>query len=103
GTMHNYMRMYWGKKMIEWSASFEEAFDSMEHLNNLYAYDGRDPNSYTGILWCFGLFDRPWFPERNVLGNFRYMSGPSMRKKFKMDAYLAYTDNLDRNNGGLFG
>ncbi len=103
GTMHNYMRMYWGKKLIEWSASFEEAFDIMEHLNNLYAYDGRDPNSYTGILWCFGLFDRPWFPERNVLGNFRYMSGPSMRKKFKMDAYLAYIKNMDRDNGGLFG
>ena len=103
GTMHNYMRMYWGKKMIEWSASFEEAFDSMEHLNNLYAYDGRDPNSYTGILWCFGLFDRPWFPERNVLGNFRYMSGPSMRKKFKMDAYLSYINSMDGKNGGLFG
>jgi deoxyribodipyrimidine photo-lyase len=93
GRMHNYMRMLWGKKVIEWSASYEDAFNTLEHLNNKYAYDGRNPNSYTGILWCFGLFDRPWFPERNVFGNVRYMSSDSTRKKFKMQAYLDFIAN----------
>ena len=64
GTIHNYLRMLWGKKVIEWSRSPAEAYRTLEHLNNKYALDGRDPNSYTGILWCFGLFDRPWPPER---------------------------------------
>ena len=57
GRMHNYMRMLWGKKVIEWSRTYKEAFDTLEEFNNLYAYDGRNPNSYTGILWCFGLFE----------------------------------------------
>lgn len=102
GRMHNYMRMLWGKKVIEWSNSFEEAFDTLEYLNNKYAYDGRNPNSYTGILWCFGLFDRPWFPERNVLGNIRYMSSDSTRKKFKMNAYLDYVNSLEGKIDTLF-
>ncbi|MCG9874680.1 MAG: deoxyribodipyrimidine photolyase [Leptospiraceae bacterium] len=102
GRMHNYMRMLWGKKIIEWSPSIEEAFDLLEEFNNLYAYDGRNPNSYTGILWCFGLFDRPWFPERNVLGNVRYMSSDSTRKKFKLAAYLDYIDSLTNSQGSLF-
>jgi deoxyribodipyrimidine photo-lyase len=62
GKMHNYMRMLWGKKVIEWTSSLEEAFEILEDFNNKYALDGRNPNSYTGILWCFGLFDRPWCP-----------------------------------------
>lgn len=98
GRMHNYMRMLWGKKVIEWSKSYEEAFEILEHLNNKYAYDGRNPNSYTGILWCFGLFDRPWFPERNVLGNVRYMSSDSTKKKFKMREYMEYTLELEGNS-----
>lgn len=102
GKMHNYMRMLWGKKVIEWSKSYEEAFEILEHLNNKYAYDGRNPNSYTGILWCFGLFDRPWFPERNVLGNVRYMSSDSTKKKFKMKEYLEYTKTLEGKNNTLF-
>ncbi|MDZ4727804.1 MAG: deoxyribodipyrimidine photolyase [Leptospira sp.] len=102
GRMHNYMRMLWGKKIIEWSVSFEDAFNTMEYLNNKYAYDGRNPNSYTGILWCFGLFDRPWFPERNVFGNIRYMSSDSTKKKFKMNAYLEYVSKLQGNTESLF-
>lgn len=102
GSMHNYMRMLWGKKVIEWSASYEEAFDTLEHLNNKYAYDGRNPNSYTGILWCFGLFDRPWFPERPVLGNLRYMSSDSTKKKFKLNSYLSYVNSLQGKSDTLF-
>ncbi|MDF3820633.1 deoxyribodipyrimidine photolyase [Leptospira sp. 96542] len=102
GTMHNYMRMLWGKKVIEWSKSYDDAFQILEHLNNKYAYDGRNPNSYTGILWCFGLFDRPWFPERNVFGNVRFMSSDSTKKKFKMNSYLDYIDSLDDHNSRLF-
>ncbi|GBF49859.1 putative deoxyribodipyrimidine photo-lyase [Leptospira ryugenii] len=102
GRMHNYMRMLWGKKVIEWSATYEEAFDTLEYLNNKYAYDGRNPNSYTGILWCFGLFDRPWFPERNVFGNIRYMSSQSTMKKFKMQSYLDYVKSLEGDPESLF-
>ncbi|MCC5814326.1 MAG: deoxyribodipyrimidine photolyase [Leptospira sp.] len=102
GRMHNYMRMLWGKKVIEWSPTIEEAFDLLEEMNNLYAYDGRNPNSYTGILWCFGMFDRPWFPERNVLGNIRYMSSDSTKKKFKLASYLDYVAKLTDTQGSLF-
>ena len=103
GRMHNYMRMLWGKKVIEWSRTYKEAFDTLEEFNNLYAYDGRNPNSYTGILWCFGLFDRPWFPERNVHGNLRYMSSDSTKKKFKMSEYLEYIAKLENKQNDLFG
>jgi deoxyribodipyrimidine photo-lyase len=96
GTLHNYLRMLWGKKVIEWSASPAEAYRTLEHLNNKYALDGRDPNSYTGILWCFGLFDRPWPPERPVLGSVRYMSSENTARKFDLDPYYAYVERLPR-------
>ena len=64
------------------------------HLNNKYALDGRDPNSYTGILWCFGLFDRPWAPERPVLGVLRYMSSENTARKFKLGPYYDYVASL---------
>lgn len=102
GRMHNYMRMLWGKKVMEWSKTYQEAFQILEEFNNKYAYDGRNPNSYTGILWCFGLFDRPWFPERNVFGNLRYMSSDSTKKKFKMSEYLEYVARLDDKSESLF-
>ncbi|ABZ94830.1 Deoxyribodipyrimidine photolyase [Leptospira biflexa serovar Patoc strain 'Patoc 1 (Ames)'] len=102
GKIHNYMRMLWGKKVIEWSKTYEEAFFILEHLNNKYAYDGRNPNSYTGILWCFGLFDRPWFPERNVFGNVRFMSSDSTKKKFKLNSYLEYIGELSGKSNSLF-
>jgi len=94
GIIHNYLRMLWGKKVLEWSASPAEAYRTLEHLNNKYALDGRDPNSYTGILWCFGLFDRPWAPERKVYGRIRYMSSDNTARKFNLKPYYAYVDTL---------
>jgi deoxyribodipyrimidine photo-lyase len=86
--------MLWGKKVIEWSPSPAEAYRTLEHLNNKYALDGRDPNSGSGILWCFGLFDRPWAPERKVLGSVRYMSSQNTARKFDLRPYYAYVDGL---------
>ena len=94
GGIHNYLRMLWGKKVIEWSRTPEEAYQTLIHLNNKYALDGRNPNSYTGILWCFGLFDRPWAPQRNVLGQIRYMSSANTAKKFKLGPYLDWVATL---------
>jgi deoxyribodipyrimidine photo-lyase len=94
GTIHNYLRMLWGKKVIEWSRTPEEAYATLVHLNNKYAIDGRDPSSYAGILWCFGLFDRPWAPERAVLGRVRYMSSDNTARKFKLGPYLDYVASL---------
>lgn len=94
GTIHNYLRMVWGKKVIEWSRSPEEAYATLVHLNNRYALDGRDPNSWTGILWCFGLFDRPWAPERPVLGTVRYMSSENTARKFRLGSYLDWVASL---------
>jgi deoxyribodipyrimidine photo-lyase len=94
GTIHNYLRMLWGKKVIEWSRSPAEAYRTLEHLNNKYALDGRDPNSYTGILWCFGLFDRPWPPERRVFGSVRYMSSENTARKFRLADYYAFVEAL---------
>jgi deoxyribodipyrimidine photo-lyase len=94
GTIHSYLRMLWGKKVIEWSRTPQEAYRTLEHLNNKYALDGRDPNSYTGILWCFGLFDRPWAPERPVLGQVRYMSSENTARKFRLGPYYDYVATL---------
>jgi deoxyribodipyrimidine photo-lyase len=94
GRIHNYLRMLWGKKVLEWSATPEDAYRTLETLNNKYALDGRDPNSYTGILWCFGLFDRPWPPERAVFGNVRFMSSVNTAKKFDLDGYYEYIQTL---------
>lgn len=94
GRIHNYLRMLWGKKVIEWSKSPSEAYRILEHLNNKYALDGRDPNSYTGILWCFGLFDRPWFPERPIFGHVRYMSSENTARKFDLEPYYEYIAQL---------
>jgi deoxyribodipyrimidine photo-lyase len=72
--------MYWGKKIIEWSPTCQDALETMIALHDRYALDGRDPNTYTNILWCFGLHDRPW-GERPVFGTVRYMSLEGMRRK----------------------
>lgn len=87
GCIHNYMRMYWGKKIIEWTDSPEIAFDYMIYLNNKYALDGNDPNSYAGIAWCFGKYDRPW-GSRPVFGKVRYMNDKGLKRKFKMKTYM---------------
>jgi len=87
GRIHNYMRMYWGKKIIEWTDSPDDAIRIMIYLNNKYALDGNDPNSYAGILWCFGKHDRAW-GERPVFGKVRYMNDRGLTRKFKMDRYF---------------
>jgi deoxyribodipyrimidine photo-lyase len=97
GALHNYVRMLWGKKIMEWRATYEQSFTLMEHLNNKYALDGRDPNSYAGILWCFGKHDRAWGPERPIFGKMRYMASPSMTRKIDAKAYIAWTKSLTDN------
>lgn len=87
GVIHNYLRMLWGKKVIEWTPDYRTALDYVIHLNNKYAIDGRDPNSYSGIFWCFGRFDRAW-QEREVFGKLRYMTSDSTRKKVRLKQYL---------------
>jgi len=87
GKMHNYMRMYWGKKILEWSATPEDAHASALYLNNRYLLDGRDANSYAGVGWIFGLHDRP-FVERPVFGTVRYMNAAGLERKFDIDAYV---------------
>jgi len=83
GRIQNQLRMLWGKKILEWSPSPEEALDRMIHLNNKYALDGRDPNSYNGIFWTLGRYDRPWGPERPIFGLVRYMSSKNTARKLK--------------------
>jgi deoxyribodipyrimidine photo-lyase len=93
GKIHGYYRMYWGKKIIEWSPTYEDALGTMIHLHERYALDGRDPNTYTNILWCFGLHDRPW-PERPVFGTFRWMSLEGMKRKTDVQAYIDEIEQL---------
>lgn len=89
GRIHNYLRMLWGKKILEWSASPELALSALIQLNDKYAVDGRDPNSYSGIFWTLGRHDRPWGPERPIFGTVRYMSSDNTRRKLKLNTYLA--------------
>jgi deoxyribodipyrimidine photo-lyase len=93
GRMHGYLRMLWGKRVLEWSASPREALTRLIELNNRYALDGRDPNSYSGILWCFGRYDRPWGPERPIFGKVRYMSSANTARKLHVRKYLARYDH----------
>ncbi len=87
GYMQNYMRMYWGKKILEWTAAPEEAYRRILYLNNKYFLDGRDCLSYANAGWIFGLHDRPW-KERPVFGMVRYMNAAGLERKFNMDGYL---------------
>jgi len=93
GKMHGYMRMYWGKKILEWSATSEDAFEKALYLNNKYCLDGRDPNSFAGVAWCFGKHDRPW-KEREIFGTVRYMNSKGLDRKFDMAKYLDKIDKL---------
>jgi deoxyribodipyrimidine photo-lyase len=88
GRIHNYLRMLWGKKILEWTRSPTKALAIMVELNNKYALDGRDPNSYNGIFWCLGRYDRPWGPERPVFGTVRYMSSENTARKFNIREYV---------------
>lgn len=93
GTIHNYLRMLWGKKILEWTASPREALGIMLELNNRFALDGRDPNSTSGITWCLGRFDRPWAPERPIFGTVRYMSSTQTARKMRVEEYIrAWTE-----------
>jgi len=87
GRMHGYMRMYWGKKIIEWTEKPDEAFRIALFLNNKYELDGRDPSGYAGVAWCFGKHDRPW-KERPVFGKIRFMNDRGLCRKFDADGYV---------------
>jgi deoxyribodipyrimidine photo-lyase len=95
GKIHGYYRMYWGKKIIEWSRTPEEALATMLYLNDKYALDGQDPSSYANILWCFGLHDRPW-GERPIFGMVRYMARSGMDRKTDVKAYMNEIACLER-------
>lgn len=86
GKMHGYMRMYWGKKILEWKRKPEDAFKTAIYLNNKYELDGRDPNGFTGVAWCFGKHDHPW-KERPIFGKIRYMNENGLKRKFDIDNY----------------
>lgn len=88
GHLHNYLRMLWGKKILEWTRSPREALAVMVELNNRYALDGRDPNSYSGIFWVLGRYDRAWGPERPVFGKIRFMSSANTLRKLDLTRYL---------------
>lgn len=88
GRIHNYLRMLWGKKILEWSRTPEDALETMIDLNNKYALDGNDPNSYTGIFWTLGRYDRPWAPQRPIFGSIRYMSSDSAARKLRVKNYI---------------
>ena len=97
GKMANYMRMYWGKKILEWTTTPKAAFGTALRLNNKYFLDGRNPNSFAGVAWCFGKHDRPW-GERPIFGTVRYMNAAGLRRKFDMDAYVSQVENLMPRN-----
>jgi deoxyribodipyrimidine photo-lyase len=88
GHIHNALRMLWGKKILHWSRSPREALRILIELNNRYALDACDPNSYSGIFWTLGRYDRAWGPERPVFGKIRYMSSESMGRKLRVKPYL---------------
>ena len=95
GYMHNALRMYWGKKILEWSPTPEEGYRTALALNNRYFLDGRDPNSFANVVWCFGLHDRPW-PERPVFGKVRSMTAGGLERKLDTDAYAEAVEELVR-------
>lgn len=100
GLMNNYLRMLWGKKILEWTESPQQALRFMIELNNRYAADGQDPNSYSGIFWVLGRYDRAWGPERPVFGTIRYMSSDSTRRKLNLKNYLKrYSESRQQELG----
>jgi deoxyribodipyrimidine photo-lyase len=101
GWMHGYLRMYWAKKILEWTRSPEEAFAIAMRLNDRYELDGRDPNGYAGIAWAIGgKHDRAWGPERPVCGKIRYMSYQSTLRKFDSRLYIRRVEALVRKGEG---
>jgi deoxyribodipyrimidine photo-lyase len=99
GRMHNYLRMYWAKKILEWSPDPEAAFDLAVDLNDRFEMDGRDPNGYVGVSWAIGgTHDRPW-PERPIFGTVRFMSYESTRRKFDSASYIRRVERLASREG----
>jgi len=88
GVIHNYLRMLWGKKILEWTDDPRRALEVMTELNDRFALDGRDPNSETGVFWVLGRHDRPWAPERPIFGTVRYMSSANTARKLPVRRYL---------------
>ena len=88
GVIAGYLRMLWGKKILEWSPNPQKALELMIYLNDRYALDGRDPNSYSGIYWCLGRYDRAFGPERPIFGKVRYMSSANTKRKLRLTNYL---------------
>jgi deoxyribodipyrimidine photo-lyase len=99
GFMHNYMRMYWGKRILEWTRSPREAYETTLRLNNKLFLCGRDPNAYANVGWIYGLHDRPWGPARKIFGTVRYMNAAGLDRKFDMDAYVRRVDRLTARRG----
>ena len=95
GKIHGYYRIYWGKKVLEWSSTYQSAVDWMIDTHGRYALDGRDPNTYVNVLWCFGLHDRAW-GERPIFGKIRYMSGDSIRRKTNAKAYIKEIQEMEK-------
>ena len=93
GKMHGYLRMYWGKKILEWMESPSDAYETCIRLNDMYELDGRDPNGYAGVAWCFGKHDRAW-EEREIFGKVRYMNDKGLKRKFDIEAYVKRIDKL---------
>jgi deoxyribodipyrimidine photo-lyase len=99
GTIHNYLRILWGKKVLEWSRTPQEAANIMIHLNNKCALDGRNRNSYGGIFWGLGRYDRPWEPPRPIFGTVRYMSSENTTRKASVKNYTRkYAENAAQAN-----
>mgnify|MGYP006277941219 CR=1 FL=1 len=98
GKMHGYMRMYWGKKILEWTEIPEEGYEIAIYLNNKYELDGRNPNGYAGVGWCFGNHDQGW-RERPVFGKVRYMNANGLRRKFDADAYVRQVNDITTLSG----
>jgi deoxyribodipyrimidine photo-lyase len=96
GFMHNYMRMYWGKKILEWSATPQKAYRTTLAINNKYFLDGRDANSYTGVAWIYGVHDRAW-SERSIFGKTRYMAASGLERKCDIAAYVKKVEDLVRS------
>ncbi len=99
GKMHTYMRMYWCKKILEWTPDYQTAYEISKRLNNTYFIDGRDPLSFTGIAWCFGKHDRAW-KERSIFGKLRYMNANGLERKFDMATYLKRVEQMKKRAKG---
>ena len=100
GRIHNYLRMLWGKNILAWTPSPQDALAVMIELNNRYALDGRDPNSYSGIFWVLGRHDRAWGPERPIFGKVRYLAASGLERKCDIGAYVEKVTALCRKANG---